>query len=147
MKNFIVFIVVIIGVCLLSYYGAWDALILTGDWAWFGLLCIIYFVGDMLVVLGKWIDEPFKVKRDIEKELNNTDIADTDWQQVRIQAAMYAMQGMLANPQTFEQIEHDERYKEIRGGDKVQLVAMASVMYADALVAELQKKGGQDENN
>jgi len=55
MKNFIVFIVVIIGVCLLSYYGAWDALTLTGGWAWFGLLCIIYFVGDILEELGDWI--------------------------------------------------------------------------------------------
>lgn len=65
-----------------------------------------------------------------------------DWQQVRIDAAIAAMQGLISNPQTAEQIDHDERYKEIRGGDKTQLVAIASVMYADALVAEL-KKGGK----
>ena len=64
-----------------------------------------------------------------------------DWQHYRIQAAIAAMQGMLANPQTFEQLEHDERYKDIRGGDKLQIVAIASVMYADALIEEL-KKGG-----
>ena len=57
MKNFIVFIVVIIGICLLSYYGTWNALTLTGGWAWLGLLCIIYCVGDMLKELGRWIME------------------------------------------------------------------------------------------
>lgn len=66
-----------------------------------------------------------------------------DLEQARVQASIAAMQGMLANPQTFEQIDHDERYKEIRGGDKVQLVAMTSVMYADALIAEIQKKMGK----
>lgn len=55
MKNFIVFIVVIIGGCLLSYYGAWDVLTLTGGWAWFGFLCIFYFVGDILEELVDWI--------------------------------------------------------------------------------------------
>jgi len=60
-----------------------------------------------------------------------------DWEQVYIQAAIAAMQGMLANPQTFEQIDHDEGYKEVCGGDKLKIVAKASVMYADALVAEL----------
>ena len=74
--KFIFLILLITGISLLSYYKMFDALTLTGGWAWFGLLCIIYFVGDMLVALGKWIDEPFKVKRDIEKELNNTDKED-----------------------------------------------------------------------
>jgi len=53
--KFIFLILLIIGVCLLSYYKMFDALALTGGWAWFGLLCIIYFVGDMLEELGKWI--------------------------------------------------------------------------------------------
>lgn len=66
------------------------------------------------------------------------------WQQARIQASIAAMQGMIANPQTFEQLDHDEQYKQIRGGDKSQIVAIASVMYADALVAEL-KKGRQND--
>lgn len=63
-----------------------------------------------------------------------------DWQQVRIQAAITAMNGMISNPQTFEQLDHDDGYKAIRGGDKSQIVAIASVMYADALIEELQKK-------
>ena len=62
-----------------------------------------------------------------------------DWEQVRIQAAIAAMQGMLANPQTFEQIDHDKGYKEVCDGDKTKIVARASVMYADALVAELKR--------
>lgn len=68
------------------------------------------------------------------------------WQQARIQASIAAMQGMIANPQTFEQLDHDKGYQEIRDGDKSQIVAIASVMYADALIEEL-KKGGQDDNN
>lgn len=55
MKNFIVFIVVIIGICLLSYYGTWNALTLTGGFAWLGLVGIIYLVSDVLVGLGNWI--------------------------------------------------------------------------------------------
>lgn len=66
-----------------------------------------------------------------------------DWKHYRIQAAIAAMQGMIANPQTFEQLVHDKGYKEVCGGDKSQIIAIASVMYADALVAEL-KKGGED---
>ena len=68
-------------------------------------------------------------------------IDDDKWQHYRIQAAIAAMQGMIANPQTFEQLVRDKGYKEIRGGDKSQIIAIASVMYADALIAELQKKG------
>lgn len=61
------------------------------------------------------------------------------WKDKHIQAAIAAMQGMLANPQTFEQIDHDERYKEVCSGDKTKIVAKSSVMYADALVAELKR--------
>ena len=69
---------------------------------------------------------------------------DIDYNQVRIQAAIAAMQGMISNPQTFEQLNHDDGYKAIRGGDKSQIVAIASVMYADALVEELKKGGNND---
>jgi len=51
--KFIFLILLITGISLLSYYKMFDALTLTGGWAWFGLLCIIYFVGDMLEELGK----------------------------------------------------------------------------------------------
>ena len=53
--KFVFLILLIIGVCLLSYYGTWNALTLTGGWAWLGLLCIIYFIGNMLEELGNWI--------------------------------------------------------------------------------------------
>lgn len=53
--KFIFLILLIIGVSLLSYYGTWNVLTLTGGWAWLGLLCIIYFVGDMLEEIGNWI--------------------------------------------------------------------------------------------
>lgn len=49
------------------------------------------------------------------------------------------MQGMIANPQTFEQIDHDEGYKEVCCGDKTKIVAIASVMYANAFVEELKR--------
>ena len=62
-----------------------------------------------------------------------------NWQQAHIKAAIAAMQGMLANPQTFEQIDHDKGYKEVCDGDKTKIVARASVMYADALTAELKR--------
>lgn len=56
-----------------------------------------------------------------------------------------AMQGMIANTQTFEQLDHDKGYKEVCGGDKSQIIAIAAVMYADALVEKLKKGGGQDD--
>lgn len=51
--KFIFLLLLIIGVSLLSYYNMFDSLTLTGGLAWFGLLCIIYFVGDILEELGK----------------------------------------------------------------------------------------------
>lgn len=65
------------------------------------------------------------------------------WNDKRIQAAIAAMQGMIANPQTFEQLDHDKGYKEVCGGNKSQIIAIASVMYADALIAELKKGNKQ----
>lgn len=53
--KFIFLILLITGICLLSYYGAWDALTLTGGFAWLGLAGIIYIVGDILEELGNWI--------------------------------------------------------------------------------------------
>lgn len=66
---------------------------------------------------------------------------DIDWQQVRIQAAIAAMQGQLANQVLTENmIESVENV-----ADFPKVVANASVRIADALIAELQKKGGQDD--
>lgn len=55
----------------------------------------------------------------------------TDWQQVRIQAAIATMQGIYANcNKQFIDMEIDR-------------VAELAVMQADVLVVELKKKGGQ----
>ena len=61
--KFIFLILLITGVSLLSYYGVWDVLTLTGGWAWFGLLCIIYFIGDILEEIGKWLINNGKNKK------------------------------------------------------------------------------------
>lgn len=55
-----------------------------------------------------------------------------DWQQVRIQAAMYAMQNIA---DSLGSIDYNK-----------ELIAKHAVELADALVAEL-KKGGQDETD
>lgn len=52
-----------------------------------------------------------------------------DWQQVRIQAAIAAMKSLIT---CYEGVSNAE-----------QKVIEKSVIYADALVAELKKKGGQ----
>lgn len=61
--KFIFLILLITGVSLLSYYGAWNVLKLKGGWAWFGLLCIIYFIGDILEEIGKWLINKGKNKK------------------------------------------------------------------------------------
>ena len=69
------------------------------------------------------------------------------WQQVRIQAAIAAMQGQLSNDESVKQMI--ETLDSVALPDKTKaymnLVARSSVMLADALVAELQKKGGQND--
>ena len=65
-----------------------------------------------------------------------------DWEQVRIQAAIAAMQGQLANDESVKQMI--ETLDSVALPDKTKaymnLVARSSVMLADALIAELQKK-------
>ena len=59
------------------------------------------------------------------------------WKQVRIQAAIAAMQGMLANPAHHKvQVESGEPFG--------YFYAMNAIMCADVLTAEL-KKGGQND--
>ena len=62
---------------------------------------------------------------------------DNNWQHYRIKAAIAAMQGMLANP------EHHKTQVE-SGVPCSYFYAVNAVMCADDLIAELQKKGGQD---
>lgn len=68
-----------------------------------------------------------------------------DWQHYRIQAAIAAMQGQLANDESVKQMI--EIFDNVELPDKTKaymnLVAKSSVMLADALIAEL-KKGGQE---
>lgn len=66
------------------------------------------------------VEEFFKKVQDIREKMPDDK---TDWQQVRIQAAIAAMQGLLSN----------EKQVHI----KVSEVAYMSVFYADALVKEL----------
>ena len=68
-----------------------------------------------------------------------------DWQQVRIQAAIAAMQGQLANDESVKQMIETLDYTSLPDKTKayMNLVAQSSVMLADALIAELQKKGGE----
>lgn len=62
--KFLFLILMIAGVSILSYYGTWDALTLTGGFAWLGLAGIIYIICDMLEGLGNWITK----KRNTDKE-------------------------------------------------------------------------------
>lgn len=60
------------------------------------------------------------------------------WRDKRIQAAIAAMQGMLANPAYHKaQVESSEPFG--------YFYAMNAIMCADALIAMLQKKEGQYE--
>lgn len=66
-----------------------------------------------------------------ELEFLQTNGEDTiDWNQVRIQAAIAAMQGQLSNVSLYNEPEQLAEY---------------SLKCADALVAELKEKGGSDE--
>lgn len=78
-------------------------------------------------------------------ENNMLAVVQQDWQQARIQAAIAAMQGQLSNDESVKQMI--ETLDSVALPDKTKaymnLVARSSVMLADALVAELQKKGGE----
>ncbi len=56
-----------------------------------------------------------------------------EWQGVRIQAAIAAMQGMLANPELMENTEWDGRNYRWK-------IEQKAVLYADALIEELKKR-------
>lgn len=71
-------------------------------------------------------------------------VVQQDWEEARIQAAIAAMQGQLANDESVKQMI--EILGNVALPDKTKaymnLVARSSVMLADALIEELQKKGG-----
>lgn len=64
-----------------------------------------------------------------------------DWEQVHIQAAIASMQGLISGgiytSSTF-------RLAKERGQSGTEFIAQMATEFADDLVAELQKKGGQD---
>jgi len=70
-----------------------------------------------------------------------------NWQHYRIQAAIAAMQGQLANDESVKQMIETLDYASLPDKTKayMNLVAQSSVMLADALISELQKKEGQDD--
>lgn len=65
-----------------------------------------------------------------------------DWQHYRIQASIAAMQGQLANDESVKQMIETLDYASLPDKTKayMNLVAQSSVMLADALISELQKK-------
>lgn len=56
------------------------------------------------------------------------------WKQVRAQAAIAAMQGLLANPVAFENLKANTESGEM---SELVIIAKASVLYADTLLIEL----------
>jgi hypothetical protein len=74
---------------------------------------------------------------------NEVELIDDDkWQHYRIQASIAAMQGQLANDESVKQMIETLDYVSLPDKTKayMNLVAQSSVMLADALIAELQKK-------
>lgn len=70
---------------------------------------------------------------------------DTDWNQVRIRAAIAAMQGILSNEEEVGYACSEATYKENEKHTIPKAVVRFAIACADALVAELKKKGGNDE--
>lgn len=74
-------------------------------------------------------------KRYLNTELDFVNVNNVDWEMIRINASIAAMQGIVSavSPERFT----------IRISETA--VAEASVEYADALIHELKKKGGENE--
>ena len=71
-----------------------------------------------------------------------------DWNQVRIQAAIAAMQGMIISDVYADiEISNQMTYEKSRKKWDNIKIAKAAVAHADALVAELKKGGGKNEND
>lgn len=66
-----------------------------------------------------------------------------DWQHYRIHASIAAMQAHISDGEHMAMVSRNLKHDDEA---VTNLIAKASVMYADALIAELQKKGGQDDS-
>ena len=75
-------------------------------------------------------------------ENNMLAVVQQDWQQVRIQAAIAAMKAHIGDGEYMSLISRNLKQDD---NEIAKFVAKCSIMYADALVAELQKKGGDNE--
>jgi hypothetical protein len=69
-----------------------------------------------------------------------------DWQHYRIQASIAAMQGMVISDGYCSEEPVGPSYQIKRRKWPPARIAQEAVAYADFLIAELQKKGAQDEN-
>lgn len=67
-----------------------------------------------------------------------------DWQHYRIQAAIAVMQAHISDGEHMAMISRNLNHNDEA---VTKLVAKVAVMYAEALIAELQKKGRQDESD
>lgn len=70
---------------------------------------------------------------------------DAYWQHYRIQAAIAAMQGMVISDAYCSEEPVGPAYQIKRRKWAPARIAQEAVAYADFLIAELQKKGGQDD--
>jgi hypothetical protein len=69
----------------------------------------------------------------VQEECKNMDIYNTDWQKVRIQAAIAAMQGIMTNYEYIKEFHYSSPNVNAMRKD----IAKACRIYADALVKEL----------
>lgn len=77
-----------------------------------------------------------------ERELEFLDNP-TDWSQVRIQAAIAAMQGILSDEEVVGYACSEVTYKEDEKHTTPKAVARFAVACADTLIIKLKEKGGQ----
>lgn len=70
-----------------------------------------------------------------------------DWQHYRIQASIAAMQGMVISDAYCSEEPVGPSYQIKRRKWPPEKIAKEAVAYADFLIAELQKKVGQDDSN
>lgn len=105
-----------------------------------GHLTYIISVDDALEAVRLAREEKEEIIQSINRETIVECEPKADWQQIETQAAIGAMQVMLANgvPTTLQ-------YQYTKDADNHQVIATEAVQYAKALVAEL-KKGGDNEN-
>lgn len=103
-----------------------------------GRIVDVAYIGN-----GEWrIRNNTSQCRYAERELEFLDNV-TDWSQVRIQAAIAAMQGILSDEEIVGYACSETTYKEDEKHTIPKAVAQFAVACANALIIELKEKGGQ----